>query len=269
MNAWTLIHFKQLIPTLLVLFLLSILAAKLLEGCSQQTKYIPLKVISVLLLALEVAKQIKSVSADGVYDLFSLPFHYCSLFLLLLPLHAFYHGKHKHIASAATLSSLGALAVLMLLMPAVIYSDVSIQNFFVTFIDFHTVVFHSLCILYLMLTITLRLYEFKNTGKELLAIGVFLAIYLVIATFFAYTLEVNFHNLYRCNITFIDEIRLAVIEKAGAWGTVLYVGALSVVTVLFTYATYFLVKLGVRPLEHHQKAASDTDEMQIKEKHLV
>lgn len=247
MGAWTFTHFYQIAPTLLVSVILSILAAKALGKCHASRKYIPLKVIAVLLLVLEAAKQVTAVGTDGAYDLYALPFHYCSLFLYLLPLHAFYRGKHRHITDAATFGCLASLTLLMLLMPAVIYSDESIKNFFVSFGDFHTVIFHHLVILYFMLTVTLKLYELR-TGHDLAVMGVFLAVYVSVAAILAYSLKVNFHNLYRCNVALIEEIRLAVIARIGVWGSIFYVGILFVLTILFAYASYFLTKLMIKAL---------------------
>jgi len=246
-GAWTFTHFYQIAPTLLVSGILSVLAAKALGKCHVSKKYIPLKVIAVLLIVLEAAKQINAVGTDGTYDLYALPFHYCSLFLYLLPLHAFYRGKHRHIVDAATFGCLASLTMLMLLMPAVIYSEESIKGFFMSFGDFHTVIFHHLVILYFMLTVTLKLYELR-TVHDLAVISVFLTVYVSIATILSYSLKVNFHNLYRCNIAFIEEMRLAVIARIGMWGSVFYVGILFILTILFAYASYFLARLVIKTL---------------------
>jgi len=246
-GAWTFTHFYQIAPTLLVLVIVSILAAKALGKQKQSKKYIPLQIIAVLLLVLEVAKQINAITADGVYDLYALPFHYCSLFLYLLPLHAFYRGKYKHITDAATFGCLASLTLLMLLMPAIIYSEESIKGFFISFGDFHTVIFHHLVILYFMLTVALKLYELR-TKHDLVVMSVFLAVYVSIATVLSYALKVNFHNLYRCNIPFVEELRLAVIARIGTWGSVLYVSILFVLTILFAAASYFLARLVIKAL---------------------
>lgn len=245
MGLWTVTHFYQIAATFLVLALLSFLCAKTLGRCKTSTKYIPLQVIAVLLLVLEVAKQINSFSADGAYDLYALPFHYCSLFLYLLPFHAFYHGKHSHITDAAAFGCLASLVLDMLLMPAVIYSDGNIKNYFATFGDFHTVTFHNLVVLYFMLTVALKLYELR-TKHDIKVMSVFLAVYVVIAATLSYTLKVNFHNLYQCNIPFLENVRLFVVDKLGVFGTMLYVSILFVLTILFSFAAYFLAKLLIR-----------------------
>ena len=248
MGPWTLPHFYQIVPTFLILAPLSVLIAKLLSGCKRKIKYIPLQVISTLLLVLEVIKQINAASQDGSYDLFALPFHYCSLFIYLLPLHSFYHGKHSRITDATSFGILSALMLFMILMPSVVYTDENIIHFFDSYRDFHTVFFHNLVVFYFMLTLALKLYEF-DVKRDLTIIGVFLSIYVVIASILAYSLKTNFHNLYRCNIGFIEDMRLCMVEKIGVFGTLIYVSGLFIATILFTFAAYGLSKLFVKTTE--------------------
>ena len=96
-----------------------------------------------------------------------------------------------------------------------------------------------------MLTIAFRLYEF-NTKRDMAVMGVFLAIYVVIAATLSYTLKVNFHNLYQCNIAFVEEFRQSVIQAIGIFGIILYVCIMFVLTILFAYASYFLARLVIK-----------------------
>ena len=242
MGLWTTTHLYQIVPTFLVLAILSVLITKLLAKCKQSLKYIPLKVIAVILLIMEIGKQIYAFDKDGTYDLYALPFHYCSLFLYLLPFHAFYHGKRSHITNAAAFSCLASLSLDMILMPAVIYSDGNIKNFFNSYGDFHTVAFHNLVVFYFMLTIALRLYALRP-ARDLKIVSIFLAIYVTIAATLSYTLKVNYHNLYHCNIGFIEDIRTAVVARIGVIGILIYIATLFVLTILFAYAAYFLTRL--------------------------
>ena len=244
MGLWTITHFYQILPTFLIMALLSLLAAKLLGSAEKKIRYIPLQVIAVILLLLEVMKQINAAKG-GSYNLYALPFHYCSLFLYLLPLHAFYHGKYSHITDAASLGCLASLMMDMLIMPAVIYSDGNIKNYFGSIPDFHTVTFHNLVVLYFMLTIALKLYEL-NTKHDLKVMTVFLSIYVVIAAIMSYSLKVNFHNLYKCNIAFIDEIRLSIVESIGILGTILYVCIMFTLTILFAFFSYYVTGLVIK-----------------------
>ena len=99
-----------------------------------------------------------------------------------------------------------------------------------------------------MLTIAFKLYDF-NTKRDMAVMGVFLAIYVVIAAILSYTLKVNFHNLYQCNIAFVEEFRQSVIQATGIFGIILYVCIMFVLTILFAYASYFLAKLVIKGIE--------------------
>ena len=247
MGLWTMTHLYQLVITVLVFIGVSILAAKTLGKCKTQVKYIPLQVIAVILLVLEVMKQINATKG-GSYDLYALPFHYCSLFLYLLPIHAFYHGKYSHITDTAAFACLASLFFDMFIMPDNIYSAANITGSFESFSSFHTVTFHNLVLLYYMLTIALKLYKL-DTKHDMKVMTVFLAIYVIIASILSYSLKVNFHNLYQCNIGFIEDVRLAVVDAIGVFGTILYVVILFILTILFAYAAYFLSRLIIKVVE--------------------
>jgi hypothetical protein len=241
-------HLCQIAPTFLVLGILSYLTARLMAKCTQSVKYLPLKIIAITLLVLEVGKQIYSFGSDGAYNLYSLPFHYCSLFLYLLPFHAFYHGKRSYITNAAAFSCLASLMLDMLLMPAVIYSAGNIKNFFVSYGDFHTVAFHNLVVFYFILTVALKLHDLRPK-RDLKIVTLFLAVYVIIAATLSYSLKVNFHNLYKCNIGFIENVRVAVVDKLGIFGTLIYVCVLFVLTILFAYAAYSLARLAIKGID--------------------
>ena len=247
MGLWTLTHLYQILPTFLILAVIAFIVAKALGKCKPQLRYIPLQIIAVVLLVLEVMKQINAAKG-GSYDLYALPFHYCSLFLYVLPLHAFYRGKYSHVTDTMALVCLASLFLDMLLMPQVIYSADSIKSFFDGFSSFHTVVFHNLVVFYFMLTVALKLYSI-NTKHDMKIMTVFLAIYVIIAATLSYSLKVNFHNLYKCNIPFIEDVRLAVVDAIGVFGTLIYVFALFILTILFAYAAYFLTRLIIKCID--------------------
>lgn len=247
MGLWTWTHFFQIIPTFAGFLVITVILARALGNKEESVRYIPLKVIAVTLVVLEIIKQINS-AMSGAYDLYALPFHYCSLFLYLFPLHAFYRGKHSHIIHAATLGCLSSVTLAMIVIPNIIYTDTDILNFFNTFPEFHTVIFHNLVVLYFMLTIALRLYEI-NAKHDMKVMTVFLSAYVAVATVLAYTLKVNFHNLYRCNVQFIEDIHVAVVEAIGVIGTILYVLILFVLTILVSYLSLYLTRLLIKGID--------------------
>lgn len=245
MGPWTLTHLYQIVPTFVISAALSIFVAKAMRNAKDKLKYIPLQVIAVLLLILEVIKQIYNIKEYEAQNFYAIPLHYCSLFIYVLPFHAFYRGKHRQITDAVAFSCLASLMIFMILMPTVVYTDGDIKSFFRLFEGFHTVLFHNLVVLYFMLTLALKLYSF-DTRRDLISIGVFLSVYVTVAAIFAYTLKTNFHNLYRCNINFIENVHLRLVESLGIFGTLLYVLALFIATILFTFASYCLARLFIK-----------------------
>ena len=240
MGLWTKMHVVTVIPTFIIMAICAALVGCLMKNRSDKAKYKVLGIIAILLLVLEVIKQILSFE-DGEYNTYSLPFHYCSLFLYLLPLHSLYHGKHKNVIDVACFGTLASLFFFMLVMPNIVYSDAAIMDFMGSYSSFHTVTFHMLVVFYFFLTVAFGFYSF-DTKRDLKIMAVFLAIYVIIATVLSHTLKVNFHNLYKCNVSFVEDIRLAMIEKIGWVAQAIYVSALFVLTILFAYAAYFTVK---------------------------
>jgi hypothetical protein len=240
MGLWTKEHFFVIMPSFIVFIIFAVILGKLLKGKSEKTKYIPLQIITIILLALEFMKQGYNMK-DGGYDLYALPFHYCSLFLYLLPFHSFYKGKYKKITDAVSLSCLASLYLFMLVMPDVVFGAGNIIGFLNNFSNFHTVTFHLLVCLYFTLTLSLKLYEF-DVKHDMKITAIFLAIYVIIATILSFSLKVNFHNLYKCNLGMVEDIRLAMMDAIGIFGHIIYVIVLFFLTILFAYAAYFATK---------------------------
>lgn len=240
MGLWTKLHAVTVLPAFLVYILLSALLARALKNKNDKIRALPFQIITVVILILEVFKQIYSFE-DGVYNTYSLPFHYCSLFLYLLPLHSFYKGKYKKQADSAALVCLASLFFFMLVMPAIVYSDAAILEVSENFSSFHTVIFHNLVCFYFTLVVAMKAYE-MDVKRDLKSSAIFLGIYVVIAAILSHTLEVNFHNLYKCNLAPVEAIRLQIVESIGWVGQLLYVSVMFVLTIAFAYLAYFLVK---------------------------
>lgn len=215
-----------------------------------------LKFIALLLIALEIFKQINSFS-EGAYRLYSLPFHYCSLFLYLLPLHAFYRGKLKAKINTVTLAISSSLFFMMIIMPGGVYDGDQISAFFTDPLCLHTVVFHSLVCLYL--AIALFTGEFSELSKHsVIIVAAFTLCYSAIAGALAYSLETNFHNFYYCIITEFENIRLALIDRIGTAGQLVYMIAVALLTVVYSVVSFIPARIAVRLIESKKKGDADT-----------
>ena len=255
MGLWTMTHFWAIVPAFLVFAGVGALLAKLLKNKSESAKYIPLKVIALIIIGLEIAKQAVSISRG--YDLYHLPFHYCSLFLYLLPLHAFSKGKVKKFIDSVAFATCSSLMLFLTIMPTVVYSDAAILNVFNNFFDGHSIAFHHLVCLYFFIAFAQGLFELE-LKRDFKLVAVFLSAYVIIATVLSYALEVNFHNLRHCNLGAGEEIRVALNGALGTFGQVIYVFGLFVLTTLFAYLAYFLMQLIDRHIIH-RKTSKDVE----------
>ena len=237
---WTKLHFYTILPTFIVLIGLAALVAWLLKNKSERARNLPFQILAVGLLILELIKQVKSFDANG-YNRYSLPFHFCSLFLYAYPLHAFYKGKYKHVSDTIAFSCGAALFFFMLVMPTVVYSDGNIRNYFKTYGDFHTVTFHAYACFYFFLMVAMKAIKF-DTKRDVKVISCFFAGYVVVATAMSYIVGENFHNLRRCNLQAGEDIRLAIVNNIGWIGQALYTVVLFILTILFALIAYFTVK---------------------------
>ncbi len=201
---------------------------------------IPFQIVAVLLVLSEVGKQ--AVSFSRGYDLYHIPLHVCSLFLLLLPAMGFYNGKHKNTVRTIACSICVSLMLFMTVYPNLIYGDWNINNFFGDYLDFHTVFFHNAVMFAFILIVVLRLHtpEKKSYFKQML---IFACCYVAVAASMAQILKTNYSNFYTCNIApvqaFVDSIKNSVGYAAGQ---AVYVLILGVLHVLFFLASYYLYR---------------------------
>ena len=244
MGLWTPEHAATLLPAVVVMIVISLLLRKWLINKSFETRMIPVKVIAVLLLLLELGKQAVSISRG--YDLYHLPFHFCSLFLFMMPAMAFYRGKHQEKVFAITTSLCASCTLLMLIYPRLIYSDGNIREFFQEYLSFHTVLFHNLVVFAFVLILSLDLPMSMGKGS-VKAISIFMLVFSVVAAVMSQLLKTNYTNMYQCNIPVFEEIRLSLQPVLGYWVTQgLYVSILTCLHILFVLMCYRLIKLVLR-----------------------
>lgn len=245
MELWSKEHIKTLLPALLIMIALSALFRFLLGKKSLNVRMIPIQIIAVLLILLEIGKQ--ALSFKNGYDLYHIPLHYCSLFLFTLPVMAFYKGKHRQTVYGVTAGVCGALFLLMLIYPALIYSSGNIKEFFTNYFSMHTVAFHNLVMFAFLLIVALQVHT-PRTKVEIKGVIGFTSAFCVVSSVMAQVLKTNFANFYTCNIPPLEALRLNIQAVLGYWPTqILYILIVSVLTVLFTVMSYYVYK-GLRSL---------------------
>lgn len=241
MELWSQNHVKTLLPSFIVMIILGVILRIFLGKKPEKIRMIPFQICTIFILVLEVIKQVKSF-IDG-YDLYHIPLHFCSLFLYLLPLMSFYNGKHKDRVRAVTTTVCGALFMLMMIYPSVIYSGDAIAGTFNNFWDFHTTVFHTVATFTFVLIVCLDLHT-PNFKKDMVSVLVFIAVYCVIAGSMAQILQTNFNNFYHCNVPPLEDLRVSLQSTLGYPLTqTLYVVVVSIVNLIFVTLAYNLFRL--------------------------
>ncbi len=241
MELWTKQHLITLLPATIVMIGVAILLAYLFRNKDEKIKMIPIQVIAVLIVLLEIGKQV--VSLVKGYDLYHIPLHFCSLFIFFLPLFAFYKGKGSEFISSFTVTACTMMALLFLVYPNIIYSGDNVIHFFKDYFSFHTVMFHNLVLFAFILIIALKLYKF-NTKKDIISLVVGFLSYCIIAAAMAQILKTNFNNFYQCNIppiaAVVDNIKASI---GVALGQIIYVVIVIIVNMAVAFLSYGLVRL--------------------------
>ncbi len=242
MELWTNEHIKTLLPAVAVMIIFAVLLRRLLGKKNFFVRMIPLQVIACALVLLEIGKQTLSLARG--YDLYHLPFHFCSLFIFALPVMAFYRGKHRQTVSGVVSALCASVFLLMLIYPNLIYSAWDIQNFFGNYFAFHTVAFHNLVMLAFLLIVALDLHETVRSGTEVRALVIFMVGFSVVAATMSQLLKTNYANMYTCNIPVFEALRNTVKGVIGAVPTqLLYVTIVSLLQIGFTVMAYWFYRL--------------------------
>ena len=245
-NSWTYEHVVTLLPTLVVFAIVSVLLGVWLKNRTEKIRLIPIHIVTILLVLLELIKQIKSIIIG--YDFSKFPLYYCSLFILLYLATSIYRGKHKDSVRTLTVTTGLTLLVTMLVMPDIIYSSGAVRNMLNDFDDFHTVVYHNLVLLGTMLLLTLDFCKL-HIKKDYLISSVFYISYCVIAAPISILSNKNFNHFTYNAVDFIENIRLGLIDIFGyGFGQSIYVLLDLIVTVGFSLIVYTVIVIINRTL---------------------
>lgn len=195
--------------SLLVILAISFVLRLVLKNKSNMAKQAPFFVITVILLVLEIIKQV--LAMQGGYSIGALPMHFCSTYFVWFSLANFTKGKFRAAMKTVAFVSTIYLVALFYFAPVIVIGD-ACKNIFATFGSFHTFVFHHLVILYFFLCLFLKNYHFEK--RHLLHWVVSISAYYLLAVFVANKTGVNFMSILYCEIQYIDNIRLTVGQLA-------------------------------------------------------
>lgn len=196
---------KFLMPRLfLILLILTVILWLLLRNRSKAVQSIPFVLITLALIAGEVVKQIKA--KERGYDYWDIPLHFCSTYFIWFSLAEFTRGKVRQtMQNIAVISSLyGVLG--MYISPTGVLGE-ACENVFENYFTAHTVIFHHLVVLYLMLSIAFH--RFHPRKSDAWVWVVCFSIYFAVAVYCAYTLDTNYFNILDSeNIPQLESFRL-------------------------------------------------------------
>ena len=227
---------KIVLPiTLGLIIIIALVLFVFLRKKSDKVKNIPLMIITLIMFVLEVIKQVRGIITG--YDLWTIPLHFCSLFLYFYPLATLSRGKVKSFGVTMAFVSSCLMTLLFYFNPSSIIGD-SAGDVFGSFSNFHTFTYHHLVMLFLFTGLMLNM--FKVTKKSFIYVLIGFTIYGAVAVPLAHILNVNFCNLLTSNIPFMENLRLAVGQII--YTTVMFLFAISASCVLL------LIKLGIEKL---------------------
>ncbi len=241
MQLWTKDHAVTLLPAVVVMVLIGLLLRRLLKGKSETVRLIPYQVIACLLVVIEIGKQV--ISFLQGYELYHLPFHFCSLFIFMVPVMAFYRGRHKQTVRGISAALCMAVFLMMMIYPCLIYGDWNIRAFFTEYMSFHTVAFHNLVVFVSILTVLLPIHEPTPKG-ETKTTALFTVCFCAVSATMAQLLKTNFNNFYTCNIPPLETVRQTVETACGTVpAMILYVLIVTVLDILFVQMSYWTYRL--------------------------
>lgn len=240
MELWSQMHIRTLLPSMVLMLVLALVLRKCLIGKEWKVRMIPFQILAVVFILLELGKQILSLIRG--YDLYHLLFHFCSLVVIMVPMMAFYRGKHQQKIIAITASLLTSVVLLMAVYPALIYSADNVKNYFIDYFSFHTVTFHTLAVFAFFLVIALELYV-PLPKRETTPILVYILVFCVLSATMANLLKTNYNNFYSCNVPPLESLRLSMQEVIGYGFTqVLYVLIVTALNLLFVLMSYWVIR---------------------------
>lgn len=240
MELWTKEHAVTLLPALAIMIVIALILRRTVGDRDDKVRMIPFHVLSILLIALEIGKQVESLRRG--YDLYHLPFHFCSLFIFVLPFMSLYKGKHVQTVRSIAASLCTSVFLLMMIYPSLIYSAWNISTFFSDPFSFHTVLFHNLVLLAFLLFPALGVCEPNGKGQWK-ALLLFTVCFCAVSATMAQLLQTNYNNFYTCNIPPLEELRLSVQGSLGYGLTqTLYVAAVTVLDIIFVQLCYRLFR---------------------------
>ncbi|MBE6531285.1 MAG: hypothetical protein E7679_04250 [Ruminococcaceae bacterium] len=197
---------KSVLPlVLLVIVAFVAILALFLRKKSERVRAIPCAMVAVALLFIEIVKQRWNLIGEQGFDRFFLPFHYCSLFLIVFPLAELCGERLSRIFRPIATCMAFMVSVAMYVYPQGIMGNAT-ESFGVAFKETHGFIFHHLVLLYFLLVVAMRLC--RPRVRDAVRLGMIGVAYTAVALPLAYKLETNYCNFLESVIPVFENFRI-------------------------------------------------------------
>lgn len=221
------------IPSYLLMVLIALVLFFVFRNKSEKVKYIPIYVLSVLLLIMEIGKQIEQIKIG--YKFWTLPLHFCSFFMVWPLFSMFGKGRVKRFGDNITFIFGLIIFILMLINPESIYGE-AVYKLYYNKVLTHSFVFHEIVVFIVFLYVALGLVDFNK--KDWCFIPIALTFYTIIVVPAAYLLNTNYCSVLRCEYSnILETIRLG----AGQAVYDIFIFVLALVVMLIVHFTLCLL----------------------------
>lgn len=182
---------KIVLPVMLVaIIFIAVFLWCLLKGKNEKIRKIPLQIIAVIVIMLEISKQVYYLTTT--YITYALPIHFCTLVLILMPLSQFLPKKVAEYFKSPTLVFSLIISVLIYIHPKSMIGDAT-ATIFTSFPSFHTFAFHFCVVAYSIFSIALN--DYTPRLKHCFVLCGTVAFYGCYAVPLAFSLNANYVNI--------------------------------------------------------------------------
>ena len=214
---------------MVVVLLLGITLRRLLKDKDRRVREIPVQTLAVMLLVLEVIKQVYHLFIVRDWEPWDLPMHFCSFFLIWFTFALCSRGQIRQLAYSCCLCG-GILVTIMLAAAPQMIVNVACQNIFGSFPSFHTYFFHFSVVAYWEWLLLLRVYE-PHKSHIWQTILLYMASFALIMAA-AFIFNTNYTNVLSTDIGVLEHLRLSAGQFV--YDLVLYCGGTALIAVVAT-----------------------------------
>ncbi|MCL2846145.1 MAG: NUDIX domain-containing protein [Firmicutes bacterium] len=210
-------------------------------------KNVPLIIITLTLIALEIVKQFRAITADGDYNNFNLPFHFSSYFILFFALASFTRGRLRQFGLILSFVSSFVFIISFYLFPHAILGATATIYMFENWNAMHSILYHFLIVAFFAFMVALRLFR---PNIRLFLLGLVLYTLLGLLSWgMAYVFDTNFANM--------QTAFSALYNTQQDLGEIWWPIALIVAILLVNTVTYFIFWLLYRDRKPKEQSAPE------------